>query len=107
MGFSLGFFDSSRWSSVRGRDRAPACSPSGYRRAIDRGLLLAGLALILSLSAGCGGKDRLAVNPVRGRVEYQGQGIPGAVVIFHPQEDANEKAKKMRPFAYADAEGNF
>ena len=28
-------------------------------------------------------------------------------MIFHPQEDADEKAKKMRPFAYADGEGNF
>ena len=49
----------------------------------------------------------MPVNPVRGRVEYQGRGVPGAVVIFHPQEDADEKAKKMRPFAYADGEGNF
>lgn len=61
----------------------------------------------MALCVGCGGKDRLAVNPVRGRVEYQGRGIPGAVVIFHPMEDASDKAKKMRPFAYADGDGNF
>lgn len=38
---------------------------------------------------------------------YRGQGVPQAVVIFHPVEDTGEQAKKLRPFAYADAEGNF
>jgi hypothetical protein len=44
---------------------------------------------------------------VRGRVTYRGQGIPKAIVIFHPAQDALEKAKKLRPFAYADNQGNF
>jgi hypothetical protein len=38
---------------------------------------------------------------------YQGKGVPLAVVIFHPSEDAPEEARKMRPFAYGDADGNF
>jgi hypothetical protein len=29
------------------------------------------------------------------------------VVVFHPAEDAVEQARKMRPFAYGDADGNF
>jgi hypothetical protein len=29
------------------------------------------------------------------------------VVIFHPAEGAVEQARKMRPFAYGDEEGNF
>ena len=42
-----------------------------------------------------------------GRVEYQGQGVPKATVIFHPEGDAPEGAKRLRPFGYADDAGNF
>jgi hypothetical protein len=63
--------------------------------------------LIFAVSIGCSRSDRLEVAPVRGRVEYQGQGVPNATVIFHPQNDVSEKAQKMRPFAYADGDGNF
>jgi hypothetical protein len=70
-------------------------------------LLLFGPALIFALSVGCGGKNRLEVAPVSGRVVFRGQGIPRAIVIFHPEEDAVEQAKKLRPFAYADDSGNF
>jgi len=38
---------------------------------------------------------------------YQGQGVPDATVIFFPASEAAEKAKKLRPFAYADGDGNF
>jgi hypothetical protein len=61
----------------------------------------------LALLAGCGGERRLDVSVVRGRVSYQGQGVPKATVIFHPQGEAAEKLGKMRPFAYTDDDGNF
>jgi len=38
---------------------------------------------------------------------YRGQGVPNAIVMFTPADDASEKAKKLRPFAYADGQGNF
>ncbi len=69
-------------------------------------LLFAAMALVVS-AAGCNGKSRLAVSPVRGRVVYRGQGVPKAIVIFVPEDDVADKAKKLRPFAYADNQGNF
>jgi hypothetical protein len=44
---------------------------------------------------------------VRGKVVYNGQSVPRAIVMFFPVEPANDKAAKMRPFAYADGEGQF
>ena len=38
---------------------------------------------------------------------YRGQGVPNAIVMFTPADDSSEKAKKLRPFAYADGQGNF
>jgi hypothetical protein len=55
---------------------------------------------------GCG-SDRLEVSPVRGRVLFKGQGVPRAAVIFFPQGEAAEAVGKIRPFAYADDDGNF
>jgi hypothetical protein len=66
-----------------------------------------GPALLVVCASGCSGKTRLAVSPVHGRVVYKGQGVPEAVVIFHPEGDTVEKLKKMRPFAYADGNGDF
>ena len=70
-------------------------------------LVLFGLLLVLMSAGGCGGKSRLSVSPVRGRVMHGGQGVPNAIVVFFPADDADEKAKKMRPYAYADGQGNF
>jgi hypothetical protein len=64
------------------------------------------MVLVLVVS-GCGKKARLAVSPVRGRVTYNGQGVPKATVIFHPADGAEVDAKKMRPFADTDNEGKF
>jgi hypothetical protein len=69
--------------------------------------LLAYGVLMLVFSSGCKGKDRLDVSPVRGQVVYSGKGVPNATVIFHPVDPADERAAKMRPFAYADGEGRF
>ncbi len=63
--------------------------------------------LALAASIGCGGKARLEVAPVHGRVVYKGQGVPQATVIFFPEGEAAEVVGKIRPFAYADGEGNF
>jgi hypothetical protein len=77
-----------------------------YRQKIS-GTLLFSLLILISLVGGCNRKSRLAVSPVHGRVMYGGQGVPNATVVFFPSEDANEKAKKMRPYAYVDGQGNF
>lgn len=68
--------------------------------------LLSCLALFATF-IGCGGDSRLKVAPVKGRITYHGQGVPNAVVVFMPSADNDEKSKKLRPFAYADAQGNF
>ena len=57
--------------------------------------------------AGCSGDGRLDVTPVRGKVVYKGNGVPQATIIFFPVEPVNEGHKKLRPFAYADANGEF
>jgi hypothetical protein len=33
--------------------------------------------------------------------------VPNAIVMFTPADDSSESAKKLRPFAYADVQGNF
>ncbi len=68
---------------------------------------LATTACMILAAVGCKEKTRLEVSPVSGRVEYQGQGVPKATVIFHPEGDAPEGAKRLRPFGYADDGGNF
>lgn len=79
---------------------------NGVRRGIHGAIVLMGAMAILTPTSGCG-KHRLDVAPVHGRVVYKGQGVPRAIVIFHPEGDVVEQAKKMRPFAYADNDGNF
>src|SRR4051794_30863201 len=74
---------------------------------VIRLILIVHPLLLLILTGGCGGKKRLDVFPVHGRVTYAGQGIPQAVVIFVPTGDTADVLKKMRPFAYADRQGNF
>jgi hypothetical protein len=70
------------------------------------GLLTASAVVVLVATSGCG-KDRLDVSPVRGKVVYNGQGVPNATVIFFPVDASDERAAKMRPFAYADGGGQF
>jgi hypothetical protein len=75
---------------------------------INRIVSLISIASLAIVSiAGCRGKDRLAVNPVRGQVVYHGHGVPNATVIFHPLGEAAEQLQKMRPYAYADRDGRF
>jgi hypothetical protein len=81
--------------------------PSGSRRTTVTIVMLVGAVVWFASIAGCGKEARVQVAPVRGRVTYRGQGVPKAAVIFFPGEDVVEKAKKMRPFAYTDVQGNF
>jgi hypothetical protein len=75
---------------------------------VANGALARASALVaLILGVGCGGEDRLEVSQVRGRVVYKGRGVPRATVIFFPQGATVDEVGTMRPFAYADDEGNF
>jgi hypothetical protein len=79
-----------------------------WPKSVASAFLLLGLALFILPNWGCNRKSRLSVSPVRGRVLYRGQGIANAIVMFTPaDDDASEMAKKLRPFAYADGQGNF
>lgn len=70
--------------------------------------LCAGVALLAQLLGGCGGKDRLSVAPVQGRVVYRGQGVPHSSVVFLPaDEESAAAAKNLRPFADTDDAGYF
>ena len=86
-----------RWLRAGSYKPRPVCS----------WLLLACETAILIFASGCGGKDRLDVSPVRGKVVYNGQGVPNATVILFPVDATDERARKMRPFAYADGEGQY
>jgi hypothetical protein len=61
---------------------------------------------MLATTCGCG-DGRFDVSPVRGKVVYNGQGVPKATVIFFPVDPSDEELAKMRPFAYADGGGQF
>jgi hypothetical protein len=63
------------------------------------------VAVVFGSIGGCG-DDRLVVSPVRGKVVYQGQGIPSTVILF-PVDPQNEIAARMRPSGFADAAGEF
>jgi hypothetical protein len=80
---------------------------SRSRFAIFKLATLIPVCIILAITTGCAKKPRLAVAPVRGTVTYKGRGVPNAVVIFFPVDETAEIVKKLRPFAYADDQGNF
>jgi hypothetical protein len=77
-----------------------------HRRVFDSSWPLI-LLLSIALVGGCNQNSRLGVAPVRGRVMYDGRGVTNATVVFMPSEDANDKAKKLRPYAYVDGQGNY
>jgi hypothetical protein len=80
-----------------------------FTKAIGRrsGLLAASAAfVVLIATTGCG-KGRLDVSPVRGKVTYNGHGVPNSTVIFFPVDASDERAAKMRPSADADGSGQF
>jgi hypothetical protein len=75
--------------------------------ALARVAALVAACLLFATDIGCAKKSRLTVAPVHGSVTYKGQGVPNAIVIFFPTDETAEVVKKIRPFAYADGEGNF
>jgi|1185.fasta_scaffold37497_2 hypothetical protein len=79
---------------------------SGDRR-ISVSLLLLSLLPSMALVGACNRNSRLGVAPVRGRVMYDGRAVTNATVVFSPSDNTIEKAKKLRPYAYVDGQGNF
>jgi hypothetical protein len=68
------------------------------------------LAVFLALGSctlGCAERveERRPVYAVRGRVFWNGQPTPGALVTFHPREDTNPEAP--RPMGLGDTNGWF
>jgi hypothetical protein len=57
------------------------------------------LAAFLGVS--CGG----GLNPVRGKVLFQGEPARGAVVVFHPKNE--DSLTTLRPSGVVDGDGNF
>ncbi len=77
------------------------------RRLHGRWMLLLIAVGTMATAGGCGGKGRVSVSPVRGKVVYNGQGVAGTTVVFIPVDPANDKAQKLRPFAYGQNDGQF
>jgi hypothetical protein len=69
-----------------------------------------GIATFLLLSAvllaGCS-KDEFKTAPVRGQVTHQGQGVPGAVVVFRPVAQVGTSISGKAANGNADENGRF
>jgi hypothetical protein len=73
---------------------------SAERRPLVRAACgLAVAAALLGVSCGSG------LNPVRGKVLFQGEPARGAVVVFHPKN--NDGLTTLRPSGVVDGDGNF
>ncbi|HEX8201053.1 MAG TPA: hypothetical protein VF590_11235 [Isosphaeraceae bacterium] len=76
----------------------------GAGRPVRRGTALFSLATAL-LVGGCGRDEtHVPVFPVRGQVQFEGKPAPGALVVFHPLEDAGDD---IRPTARVEPDGSF
>jgi hypothetical protein len=58
-----------------------------------------------ALLAGCGGSPTIPCAPVRGTVLQNGQPLPEAMVVFHPQDP--QAVAAPRPVAYTNQQGEF
>jgi len=63
------------------------------------------MLLIVALLTGCGGSDRVPVNPVSGKLLVDGQPAEGAVIVFHPTSPPEKEVHK--PAARVMADGTF
>lgn len=63
------------------------------------------LLALLGSFAGCAKDERKPVFPVAGRVVYQGKATPGALVVFHPRNDAD--TFQVKPHAVVGPDGRF
>lgn len=68
-----------------------------------RRLSLAGLLVAVVLAAGCGGKGRKPVFPVKGTVYASNKPAAGALIIFHPADPSTSP----RAMATTDSSGAF
>lgn len=60
---------------------------------------------LLAFSLGCAGPDRPTCYPVEGQVEWKGQPVSEAMIVFHPLAELTPPAPK--PIAQTDAAGRF
>lgn len=69
------------------------------------------LVAVFVALAGCGGPSRPPVYPVRGQLFWSGKPAAGAVVFFHPIEDAaptnTAPAEVRRPVGRVGDDGSF
>lgn len=71
-----------------------------------RSTALVASGLIVSLLAGCSGKEPWETPyPARGTVTFKGKPIPNAELSFHPEDDL--VAEMVRPWAKTDETGEF
>jgi hypothetical protein len=61
---------------------------------------------VLVFVSGCG-KGRIPTYPVTGAIVVDGKPAAGAIIVFVPNSTAEEEGQRERPFAIADAEGQF
>ena len=91
-----------RWQ----KDTGPPRGKKGYAMRLWHSIYGLLVALLSFGTLSCGdGKDRQAVYPVRGQVFVQGKPAAGALVMFHPLNDADSQTE--RPHGQADQDGVF
>jgi hypothetical protein len=61
----------------------------------------------LAQTCGCNNNGRVAVSPVRGKITYNGQGVPQTTVVFFRVDPPDEATKKLHPYAYGKDNGEF
>ncbi|MCY2991580.1 MAG: hypothetical protein NTY19_27460 [Planctomycetota bacterium] len=68
--------------------------------------LVCGLILVLPLVVACSNSGSVTTAKVRGKVTYQGNPVPGAVISFAPQAEAGAAGSRGAT-GTTDAEGKF
>ncbi|HEY2250329.1 MAG TPA: hypothetical protein VGH74_04680 [Planctomycetaceae bacterium] len=67
-----------------------------------------GLTVVAALSSlGCGGAKTPDLFAVSGQVTFQGQPVPGAKLVFIPQNEDPKSLPRDRSRGETDADGNF
>lgn len=61
--------------------------------------------IVLAAAVGCSKSDRIAVHPVEGQLTWQGQPLPNAFIVLHPQNASDPRVLPAR--AQTDASGKF
>ena len=80
--------------------------PARFRLAFVGRAVLFVLATSSLLAVGCSkGDSRVAVHPVEGQLTWNGQPLPNAFVVLHPQDPTDTRVLPAR--AQTDAEGKF